>query len=193
MTDASFWAFQAKDYVNVIILAVTCFAVYYGPIRAVQISRKEEVEALKLKRKSDIFAALMKTRRFQLDPEHVSSLNLIQVYFHDEPSVITAYKSYIGLLYRKIIDGIAAESQLRERDNAFIELVFEISKSLGFSQDKKEIEDLAYSPEGWANDQATIRKLHFLMIELFENRRSLSVTPAVQPNAVNMFPPPPEH
>lgn len=56
--DSNFWAFQAKDWINILILGVTAFAVYIGPIRAVKVARREEVEALKLRQKAEIFASL---------------------------------------------------------------------------------------------------------------------------------------
>lgn len=189
MTD--FWSFAAKDFINIGILLITAWAVYYGPVRAVKVARQEETKAALVRQKSEIFASLMKTRKFQLDAEHVSALNLIQVYFGDVPSVIAAYKEYIRLLSRRSIPGIADESLWKERDDAFIDLVYSIAKALGYSQDKKEIEGLAYSPEGWANDNATIRKLHSLLIEIFEHKRALPITPVVRSGENSPFPPPP--
>lgn len=186
-----FWAFQAKDMIGILILLITAWAVYYGPIRAVQIARKEETAAALIRQKSEIFASLMKTRRFQLDAEHVASLNQIQVFFSDVPAVLASYKAYIRLLSRRSIPGVADESLYKERDDAFIDLVFEIARALGYQQDKKEIEELAYSPEGWANDNNTIRKLHSLMIELFEHKRALPITPIVRQPERNPFPPAP--
>lgn len=186
-----FWVFQAKDLVNILILLITAWAVFYGPIRAVKVAREQETQAARVRQKAEIFATLMKTRRFQLDPEHVAALNLIQVFFGDEPAVLAAYKGYIRLLSRKAIPGVADESLWKERDDAFIDLVFEIARALGYPQDKKEIEELAYSPEGWANDNATIRKLHSLMVELFEQKRALPITPMVKPSEYNPFPPVP--
>lgn len=186
-----FWTFRAPDLVHIFILVVTALAVYLGPIRAVKIARQEEEKAARIRQKSEIFASLMKTRRFQLDSEHVAALNLIQVFFSDEPSVLASYKAYIRLLYRRSIPGVVDESLWKERDDAFIDLVFEIARALGYSQDKKEIEELAYSPEGWANDNATVRKLHALMVELFEQKRALPVTPVAGRAENNPFPPPP--
>lgn len=186
-----FWTFQAKDMVSIGILLLTAWAVYYGPIRAVKVARQEETKAMLLRQKSEIFASLMKTRRFQLDAEHVSALNLIQVYYGDTTTVILAYKAYIRLLSRREIPGVENASLWKERDDAFIDLVFEIAKSLGYSQDKKEISELAYSPEGWANDNDTIRKLHSLLIEIFEQKRAIPITPIVRPSESNPFPPAP--
>lgn len=188
---SEFWTFQAKDVVSFLILLVTAWAVYFGPIRAVQVARREETLAARVRQKAEIFATLMKTRRFQLDPEHVAALNLIQVFFGDEPAVLASYKAYIRLLSRRAIPGVTDGSLYQERDDAFIDLVFEIARALGYPQDKKEIEQLAYSPEGWANDNATIRKLHLLMVELFEQKRALPITPMVKQSEYNPFPPPP--
>lgn len=186
-----FWTFRAPDIVNALILIITAFAVFYGPVRAVRVARQEEVAASRIRQKADIFASLMKTRKFQLDPEHVASLNLIQVYFSDDDAVINSYKAYIRMLYRRAIPGVAVESFWKERDDAFIDLVYQIARSLGYSQDKKEIEELAYSPEGWANDNQTIRKLHTLFVEVLEQRRAIPITPMSTPGQHNPFPPPP--
>ncbi|MEF2074345.1 DUF6680 family protein [Consotaella aegiceratis] len=190
MNNADFWTFQAKDIVSIGILIITAWAVYYGPIRAVRVSRQEEQAASRTRQKAEIFASLMKTRRFQLDAEHVAALNLIQVYFSDEEAVLTAYKGYIRLLSRRSMPGVADESFWKERDDAFIDLVSQIARALGYPQDKKEIEELAYSPEGWATDQATIRKLHGLLIDIFEHRRAFPVV-AASPSPPSVFPPAP--
>ncbi|TIX89158.1 DUF6680 family protein [Rhizobium sp. P44RR-XXIV] len=186
-----FWSFQAKDLINVLILLVTVWAIYFGPIRAVVVARREETKAARIKQKAEIFASLMKTRRFQLDAEHVSALNLIQVYFNDEAAVLASYKAYIRLLSRRALPGIADDSLFKERDDAFIDLVSEIARALGYPQDKKELQELAYSPEGWATDNATIKKLHSLMVEVFEQRRAIPITNLVSVAQNNPFPPAP--
>ncbi|MGO8308676.1 hypothetical protein ACC860_36980, partial [Rhizobium ruizarguesonis] len=50
--DSNFWAFQAKDWINILLLVVTGFAVSIGPIRAVKVARRAEVAALKLRQQS---------------------------------------------------------------------------------------------------------------------------------------------
>ena len=40
----SFWDVQFKDYINIAILVATIFAIYYGPIRAVQVDREKAKE-----------------------------------------------------------------------------------------------------------------------------------------------------
>lgn len=191
MGPTEFWFFQAKDFLTLGILIITAIAVYFGPIRAVQVARQDEATAAANRNKAEIYASLMKTRQFQLDREHVLALNLVQVYFHDEPAVLAAYKAYIRLLAREYTPNVADASVLRERADAFIDLVYEIARVLGRQHDRKELMDLAYSPQGWSDDEIAARGLRKLMVELLENRRALTVQPATHPVIAAPFPPTP--
>lgn len=186
---STFWNIQFKDIINFAILLVTCWAVYIGPLRAVRLARKEENHALKAQKKAEIFATLMRTRNLQLAPEHVFALNLIQVYFHDADKVLSAHKAYIKMFFGGL--DLARPEVAKDKDDKFVELVYEIAVELGFKHDKKELQDLAYSPVGWANDELTLAKLRHLMIELLENKRGLAVTPLVSRATESPFPPPP--
>lgn len=57
-----FWCMQFKDWLNVAILIVTIIAIIVGPIAAVIVTRKHDVEREKLRRRHDIFNKLMMTR-----------------------------------------------------------------------------------------------------------------------------------
>lgn len=134
----------------------------------------------------------MKTRNLALDPGRVASLNLIQVVFGDSDRVILKYKEYIKTLVKKV-DGEAANGALqRERGDAFVELTHEIASELGYKYDKKEIQDLAYAPAGWATDQETARKVMALLADVLEMKRPIGFTNLLPPGAKNPFPPPPD-
>ena len=188
MSESSFWTIELRDLLSLAILIATIIAIWRGPIRAVEIARDQEDRAQKERQKAGVFASLMKTRRFQLDPEHVAALNQIQVYFHGDGKVLPAYRQYIELLYERADEGQAMISLFKKRDDAFIELVSAIASSLKYNTDKREIERLAYSPEGWANDEAAQRHLRALFIDLLENKRSVGVVNMAPPT---LFPPPP--
>src|SRR6185312_7909326 len=72
---AGFWDMQFKDLVNLAILIATIMAIYYGPIKAVKISRDNARVDGKRDRQLSVFHSLIKTRKFQLSPEHVTALN----------------------------------------------------------------------------------------------------------------------
>ena len=69
MPEAAFWDFQAKDWLTLAVLAVTCWAVYYGPIKAVKIARDQrEREARTSEQVLQVFATLMKTQKTAYRP-----------------------------------------------------------------------------------------------------------------------------
>lgn len=79
---SGFWCFQLKDLINSLVLIVTVFAIIYGPVVAVKISRSQENLREKIRRQYDIFHNLIKTRRMVLAPDHVTALNLVQIEFY---------------------------------------------------------------------------------------------------------------
>jgi hypothetical protein len=190
MPETDFWTFQAKDWLTLAILLVTCWAVYWGPIKAVKVAREEEKRDARTRNKTSVFASLMKTRRTRIDLEHVSALNLIQLYFFDEKSILETYKKYITLLNRPVTTDLS-DSLARERDDAFIELAYEIARSLGYAHDRKELQDLAYLPSGWATEQETTKKMQALFIDLLENKRSIGIISGPPATSGSVYPPPP--
>ena len=68
---------ETSDWINFAILVATIFAIVYGPIKAVKITRELDDKRAKEQRRLDLFRTLMRTRQVQLDAEHVYSLNLV--------------------------------------------------------------------------------------------------------------------
>ncbi len=188
----SFWSLKLSDIINMLILIVTIFAIYLGPIRAVEVARRNDVAREATRRQRDIFAALMRTRNATLMPEHVWALNLIQVEFAHNDSIINAYKNYIAHLSRVVAaPGPALDAFLRERRDLFFDLVHEIARVVGFSLDKRDLERAAYVPAGWEYEQAEQQSLRRSMLELLDGRRGLPVLPFLAQGTQSPFPPPP--
>ena len=83
----------------------------------------------------------MKTRRVTLALDHVTALNVIQTEFHDDEKVVSAYKKHIENLAVPLPDGAKEDAVSRfvsARDDAFIELMYEIGRHLGFNLDRRE-------------------------------------------------------
>jgi hypothetical protein len=72
----------------------TIIALLVGPILAVWVTRRNDDRRLKQTRRMDVFRTLMRTRRVRLNPDHVGALNLVEIEFHGEASVIEAWKAY---------------------------------------------------------------------------------------------------
>lgn len=186
----SFWSLKLSDIINIIILVATIVAIYFGPIRAVEVARQNDIAREATRRKREIFAALMRTRNANLMPEHVWSLNLIQVEFAQKESIIGAYKAYIANLGRAMPDAQPAiDAFIRERRDLFFDLLHEIAKDVGFNLDKRDLERAAYVPAGWENEQAEQQALRRFMLEMLDGRRGLPVSQFLPQG--NQFPPPP--
>lgn len=101
-SEIGFWFVQFKDVLNGAILAATVFAIIWGPIKAVQITRQNDDERIKRERRFHVFYNLMKTRRMPLHPDHVMALNTVLVDFYGCEKIEKAYKEYIKLLNRPL-------------------------------------------------------------------------------------------
>jgi hypothetical protein len=148
----------------------------------------------KLRRKYQIFHALMRTRRATLSPEHVAALNVIQTEFHDDDKVTAAYKKYIDNLGVGLHSGLKEEVIKRivdDRDDAFNDMMFEIGKHLGFSLDRRELAKYSYAPQGWVTAEAEQNALRQLAVELLQGKRPLPISPFQPSPSAAKFPPAP--
>lgn len=187
-----FWCLQFRDYLQILVLVATIFAIYFGPIRAVQVSRRNDERNRKLERQFSIFSNLMKTRRVILDPLHVASLNLIDVEFHDHDEVIGAYRANIDHL-NKVLPPRGAELDkfINERDDLLFDLIHSIGLKLGYKYDKRDLKKFSYSPQGWQTVESEQQTFRQLVIEVLSGRRPLPVKNFVANDVLDKFPPPP--
>jgi hypothetical protein len=189
-----FWCFQLRDFINTLVLFATIFAIYYGPIKAVKITRDNDERREKLRREFEIFSNLMKTRRMVLDPTHVTTLNLVDVEFYKNETIITAYRAYIENLQKFLPDNQpqhVIDQFLRDRDDAFFHLIHSIGQHLGFSFDKRDLQKFSYVPQGWQNVDVELQTFRRLTIEVLLGRRPLQVKQFTASDVDNKFPPPP--
>jgi hypothetical protein len=189
-----FWCLQIKDVINTLVLIVTIFAIYRGPIKAVQVTRENDERREKIRRQFSIFSNLMKTRRMILDPVHVSSLNLVEVEFHEIPAIITAYRAYLDYLNKPQSSNQSPaelDSFFRERDDLLFDLIHAIGNSLGFSYDKRDLRKFSYAPQGWQDVETEQKAFRRLIIELLSGRRPLPIRTFTAADMNDKFPPPP--
>lgn len=176
MSDESFWSIRFADVVNSLILVVTIVAIIYGPIKAVDISRKQDIARDSLARKRSILTALMRTRKMGMNPDHVGALNQVQVEFYDHQKVVETYKSYISNLSESVPSpGNDLDNFITRRNDLFFDLLYEMCKAADVPLDRHDIGRLAYVPFGWQTEQAEIQRLRNAMTEVLEGRRPLHV------------------
>jgi hypothetical protein len=131
-----------------------------GPVLAVQAQKWLERSREKDQRKKSIFYALMGTRATRLAEEHVRALNSIDLEFTlgrpKERAVIDAWRSYS--LQLNIPYDVTSEAQSVSWNNEvyrlFIELLFVMSKAVGFDFTKEHLQRGIYYPTGHAELEA---------------------------------------
>jgi hypothetical protein len=180
--------------INTLILVCTIVAIIYGPIRAVEITRKRDIERDAEMRKRLILSALMRTRKMVVHPDHVGSLNQIQLEFFGHAAVIAAYRSYIANLSEAVpAPGNNLQNFLARRNDLFFDLLHLIAVASDVPMDRHELDRLSYVPLGWQNDENEIKAVRNSLIEVLQGRKPLHVTNAPPTAQVpkSPFPPPP--
>lgn len=159
---------------------------------ALKAAKRYDAEEEKRKRQYEVFYTLMKTRRLPLVQERVGALNSIQLNFYGVEVIADAYKRYIDHLDTTAPSEPAqVQKFLENRDDFFYDLLFQIGHFLRFSFDKRDMQKLAYLPEGWNTDEQIAKNFRRLVIELLDGRRGLPVE-RFRANQLNdKFPPPP--
>ncbi len=194
MTTDSFWTYKLPDLINALILIATIIAIIYGPLKAVEITRKKDLEREASARKRLILSALMRTRKTVMNPDHVGALNQIQLEFFNHAAVLTAYKNYIGNLSETVpAPGNALDNFLQRRNDLFFDLLHAVAMASDVPLDRHELDRLAYVPFGWQTEQNEIQVFRSSLIEVLQGRKPLHIVPGQQqpPPAHNPFPPPP--
>lgn len=188
----TFWSLKLNDLISFAILIATIIAIYFGPIRAVEVSRRNDITRETARRRREIFAALLRTRGATLAPDHVWALNSIPLEFYSDNSVQHAYQEYIGKLSEVVPQpGPTLDAFLRRRNDLFFDLLHELAKAIGLTFDKRDLERAAYAPAGWYNEQTEQQKVRRLLIDMLEGRRAVPITVFTGLGAQSPFPPPP--
>lgn len=141
---------------------IMIIAIFAGPIVAVQITEFLRKVNDARGRKVHIFRILMATRSATLASPHVESLNAVDLEFHSkniqDKRVLDACRLYMDHLrdheYPKEMWGA-------RRTELLVELLYEMSKALGYNFDKVQIKAGSYYPSGYEefeNDNLEIRK-----------------------------------
>lgn len=161
---------------DVLIICATIL----GPVLAVQ--AQKFLERMREKRQAclRIFEALMSTRSTRIAPEHVRAINSVQLAFlsNKDKAVREALDIYIERLNMRVGDNPSEALILdwsTRRDAAFVDLLYEMSKNLGFGFTRVQIEKGAYYPQAHVdveeNQQAILRGV----ANIFKNGEPLPV------------------
>jgi hypothetical protein len=178
----SWFHLEFNELIQIAILAVTCWAIWYGPQKAVKITRTmsldDEERREALRRKYNVFHELMRTRGVTLSGPHVLALNLVQLEFYAIDSVQSAYKRYIDALAPAPMNTPTEREQLvLKRSDHLYDLLHAMGDELGMRFDKRELERLAYSPQGWQEEETAAKTLRQYAIQVMTGDRAVHIAP----------------
>jgi hypothetical protein len=173
---------------------ITTFAVVVSPIIAVQIQKMLESIKEKRKKREEVFYALMRTRAARVSPDHVSALNRIDIEYYGtrffgihrrsriESEVNESWRMYLDHLNTTVSDdqiGIWAV----KRDELFTDLLYQLSKSLGYKFDKVTLKRGVYSPMAHGRLEEENKYFRQHLMKLFRGEVAFPI------NVVNSIPP----
>ncbi len=142
-------------------------AIIVAPALAIQVQKIIENIKETRARKMRIFKALMATRATPLYPIHVESLNMIDIEFYRNKRVVDAWKLLHDNFANYPKDPKEKDYDTKllscgERSNNLLtDLLYEMSKTLGYSFDKVLIKRGCYIPKGHGDielEQTFIRR-----------------------------------
>lgn len=180
------------EILHAALLLATIAAIIYGPIKAVQITRKLDRENEDRSRKLEVLRRLMATRMLKLSPEHVGAINLIELEFYGTDAVITPFRAYIQHLSQKLPPKDDQDHFFQTRDDLFADLLRAVAEQLGYRFDKLDLGRLGYVPVGWENEESRQRYNQVMLTQLLEGKRPLFVAEMKTAPATSPFPPVPD-
>jgi hypothetical protein len=146
-------------------------AILLAPVFAVQVQKYTESLRERKGRKLRIFHTLMSTRAARVSPYHVEALNMIDIEFYgsrilgftwrkpSEKFVLIAWKTYLDHLNTPFNKDHQDESKNwgTKGDELFTDLLYEMSRYLGYDFDKVYLKRSIYTPQAhFDQDQAQL-------------------------------------
>jgi hypothetical protein len=153
---------------------VLIFVTFCGPIAAVQAQKWIERRQAKRKGKNYVFRTLMATRAARVSTEHVQALNMIDLEYYGggpgEKAVREAWRFYLDHLNTRYDD--EAAWGIRQMD-LFTDLLYQMSKSLGYDFDKTQIKNSAYWPVAHGNLEHEMSQIRSGLVKILTGKATL--------------------
>jgi len=152
---------------------LTIAALIIGPIAAWLLSHWMTLSKEARDRKMNIFRTLMATRSFILRfrTEHVGVLNTIPIEFDGNEKVINAWNAYLFEM-----NSLQNDQELwRRRDARFFDLLYQISKAIGYKHDVDFLKNTTYAPSGYGDEVEDWLKVRKWLAEVAEKNRPIPI------------------
>lgn len=129
---------------------VTLLGLFVGPVIAVVITLWSQNRSNVRERQTQTLRMLLNTRHLPADPAYSVAINMVPIEFNRQAGIMAAWSSYIAAVrYRASEENTSAHDQ--EINTKQTQLIFEISKHLGYRLSETEIQSSAYASQGFVN------------------------------------------
>ena len=156
-------------------------AIIVAPVLAVQIQKFTENKKEIKTRKMQIFRTLMATRATRLDAKHIEALNMIDIEFFKNKKITEAWKLLLDNFENYPKDTkdpnyqVQFNSCVKESDNLFVNLLYEMAKSLNYTFDKVYLKRGVYIPKGQADYMVSQEFMRRAFVEVLSGARSIPI------------------
>jgi hypothetical protein len=162
-------------------------AILLGPVLAVQAQKWLESLKEQRSRKLWIFRTLMTTRANPVSPQHVEALNMIDMEFSGTSSkvkeVIDAWRDYHDHLNTKVPDD-QIPSWLDKSSNFLVELLFKMSKVLGYDFNKVQLRRGCYTPGAHTEHDYQLLTIRRSLAAILDGKNAIPVSFTISEEAL---------
>lgn len=174
---------------------VMIFAVLAAPWIAIHIQRRLDAAAEKRSRKRAIFRTLMATRATRISGDHVAALNMIDLEFYGESKagrqiqtqadrkVVDTWRVYLDSLVFGQPGDPGFDARVEQSREKFVDLLYEMSRALGYNFDKVLLKQGVYSPIAHGEFELQDRAIRQGLARILSGEAALGVT-AILPDDV---------
>jgi len=150
---------------------LSLIAIVAGPVSAVLISLWLQRRQRLLDARRGILTTLVANRHQIIAPDTVRALNLIDLVFHDGPTVRRLWKEYFEMLGN---EGLNNPVGWEQRSKKNVELITEMAKLVGFGKDITHLDiQRIYSPVGLGQQEARLIELQTELIRVLKGTERL--------------------
>jgi len=168
---------NASDWLSII-------AILLSPIIALQVQRYIDFFRERKSRKMRIFETIMTTRAERLSQYHVQSLNMIDIDFYGirvlgfnwktskEKDVLNAWKTYLDHLNtHEELTGNILDNWVLRTDELFTDLLFEMSRAIGYDFDKVHLKRSIYTPRAHGSQILDNESIKQNLVQILDGKK----------------------
>lgn len=148
----------------------TVIATGLGPIAAVLITLWHQDRSQKRSAKERLFLTLMAHRKsFPISRDWAQGLNLIDVVFSDDPTVLTAWHEFYDYIHIKPMDQ-------KQFEHKHLDLLTRMAKALGYPNLQQTDIDKFYNPQVHGDEATRNYEIQTELLRVLKGQQALSIT-----------------